>query len=88
MSNKIYEGIVSSTKMEKTITVQIRRNLKEERTGKTISRRKKYKVHCIDSDVAEGDSVTFTNCSPISKDKRFRFLKTMRKAPTFDALQK
>lgn len=86
MAGKVFIGTVTSTKMEKTIVVNCLRRFREERTGKFIGRSKKYKVHCVDPSVVEGDKVTFTECSPISKDKRFRFLKVVQKSVGVDPI--
>ena len=80
MAKKAFLGTVSSAKMEKTIVVTAKRQLQESRTGKIVTVSKKYKVHCENTEVAEGDTVSFTECRPLSKDKKFRFLKVTRKA--------
>jgi len=80
MAGKIFEGTVVSHKMAKTITVMVGRKFREERTGKIVSSRKKYKVHCDDKTVKAGDVVSFTECAPISKDKKFRMIKVLSKS--------
>ncbi|NCN26833.1 30S ribosomal protein S17 [bacterium] len=80
MAGKTFIGIVTSTKMDKTLVVSAERQFQETRTGKIVSSKKKYKVHYEAADVSEGDQVLFTECRPISKQKKFRFLKTIRKA--------
>lgn len=80
MAGKIFEGIVLSNKMTKTITVKVGRKFREERTGKIVSSQAKYKVHCDDKTVKPGDVVSFTECAPISKDKKFRMIKVLSKS--------
>lgn len=80
MAGKTFEGTVTSNKMTKTITVMVNRKFREERTGKIVSSRKKYKVHCEDSAVKPGDFVAFTECAPMSKDKNFRMTKLLKKS--------
>ena len=80
MAGKVFEGIVLSNKMTKTITVRVGRKFKEERTGKIVSSRTKYKVHSDDKTVKPGDVVSFTECAPISKDKKFRMIKVLSKS--------
>ena len=79
MAGKVYEGIVLSNKMQKTLVVQVGRKQREPVTGKIVSTRQKYKVHCEDGSVKAGDRVAFTDCRPLSREKRFRFLKLVQK---------
>lgn len=80
MSGKEFAGVVSSDKMEKTLVVAVTRKYKERRTGKIVSARKKYKVHCEDDSIKAGDTVSFTESRAFSKDKKFRFLKLLKKS--------
>jgi len=86
MPGKEFFGLVSSNKMQKTLVVVVDRRYKELRTGKIVSGRKKYKVHCEEAGINIGDMVSFTESRAFSKDKKFRFLKTLKKAElTLDA---
>jgi len=80
MAGKEFEGRVVSNKMTKTIVVTVGRKFREERTGKIVSASKKLKVHSEDPTVKPGDLVSFAECRPMSKEKRFRLLKVIRKA--------
>jgi small subunit ribosomal protein S17 len=79
MAGKSFQGVVTSTKMQKTLVVAVGRQFQEGRTGKIVKTMKKYKVHCEDSNVATGDRVEFVECRPLSKDKKFRYLKLVSK---------
>ncbi len=80
MAARIRDGIVTSNKMDKTIVVRVDRKYKETLTGKIVSTRKKFKVHCEDKTVKEGDRVSFVECRPLSKDKKFRLLSLLQKS--------
>ncbi|MBP7843342.1 MAG: 30S ribosomal protein S17 [Proteobacteria bacterium] len=80
MSGRTFQGVVTSAKMQKTIVVSVGRQFQELRTGKIVKTMNKYKVHCEDTSVAAGDKVEFVECRPLSKNKRFRFLKLVGKA--------
>jgi len=80
MAARIKDGIVTSHKMQKTIVVRVERKYKERLTGKIVSTRKKFKVHCENKDIKEGDRVSFVECRPLSKDKKFRFLDLLQKS--------
>lgn len=77
---RILEGVVVSNKMDKTIVVQVESRQKHTLYGKTISRKKRYKVHDEKNECMEGDIVRMIECRPISKDKRFRLTKVVKKA--------
>jgi small subunit ribosomal protein S17 len=79
MAGKIFEGTVTSDKMQKTLVVSVSRKFREERTGKIMSSREKYKIHCENTDIKKGDLIRFTECRPMSADKRFRFVELVKK---------
>ncbi len=78
MSARTFEGTVKSNKMQKTLVVTVTRQFQESRTGKIVYRDKKYKVHSEDNTVNEGDLVLFSECRPMSKDKKFRLVKIVK----------
>ena len=80
MPGKEFFGVVTSDKMEKTLVVSVQRRYKERRTGKIVSASKKYKIHYEGEEAKTGDTVSFTESRAFSKDKKFRFLKILRKS--------
>jgi small subunit ribosomal protein S17 len=80
MALKVFEGIVTSTKMAKTLVVSVNRRHRESRTGKIVTTHKHFKVHCEDTSVKVGDQVSFAQCRPISKDKKFRLAEVLQRA--------
>ncbi len=72
--NKVFTGKVVSTKMEKTIVVDVERRFRHPLYRKVIVKHKRYKVHNEDKDVKEGDMVSIKETRPISKDKHFILL--------------
>lgn len=62
-------GNVTSVKMNKTITVQIERQVKHPVYGKYIKRSKKIHAHDENSIAKLGDVVRVKQCRPISKTK-------------------
>ena len=73
-------GRVISTKMQKTITVQVERQYKHPKYGKYIRERKRYLVHAPEGGVAVGDRVEIMPTRPLSKLKRFRLVKIVHKS--------
>lgn len=85
MADKKFQGVVTSTKMQKTLVASISRQLRDPRTGKIVRKNKKYKVHCEDDTIIEGDKILFIESRPLSKDKKFRFVKLITK--TIEAIK-
>ena len=72
--NKILKGVVTSDKMDKTVTVLVKRFVKHPKYKKFVTITKKYKAHDADNQNKEGDSVQIEATRPISKDKRFKVI--------------
>lgn len=68
---KILTGVVISTKMEKTVVVNVERKFRHPVYKKVVKTHKKYKAHCEIPDIKEGDVVTIGSTRPVSKDKTF-----------------
>lgn len=73
--NKIkrtFTGVVVSDKMAKTIVVKVDTVKIHPRYLKRYKVSKKYKVHDEKNQYKVGDKVSFVECRPLSKDKRWR----------------
>ncbi len=78
---KQYTGIVISDKMNKTRVVKTMRMSKHPKYGRVIKQFNKFKVH-DEKDIAKsGDTVRIEETRPISKDKRYRLVEIIKKAP-------
>ena len=77
---KTKTGIVSSDKMDKTITVVVDRQLKHPMYGKFISRSKKFTAHDEENQCGIGDKVTIMETRPLSKKKRWRLVEILERA--------
>jgi small subunit ribosomal protein S17 len=73
-------GRVVSTKMQKTIAVEIERLVKHPQYGKYIRRTTKLLAHDERGESHEGDTVTITPCRPLSRHKSWRLLAIVDKA--------
>lgn len=78
--NKVRIGVVSSSKMDKTVTVLIERRLKHPIYGKFVKKSKKFFVHDEKNECNEGDTVKITETRPISKNKSWRLVEIIEKA--------
>lgn len=66
---RLYQGVVLSDKMEKTVVVSVETTYQHKQFGKTLRRTKKYKVH-DEREIAQiGDVVEFFSGRPVSKTK-------------------
>jgi small subunit ribosomal protein S17 len=79
-SRKSFVGLVSSTKMNKTITVEVERKFSHPRFKKLVIMHKKYHVHDEKEEAGVGDKVKIIETKPISKTKFFRLDKIVEKA--------
>lgn len=77
-TRKTREGIVVSTKMDKTVVVKIERRVQHPLYGKVVLRTTKFKAHDIIG-CDEGDRVEIMETRPISKDKRWRVTRILEK---------
>tara|TARA_R110002072_G_scaffold184968_1_gene341660 strand:- start:706 stop:975 length:270 start_codon:yes stop_codon:yes gene_type:complete len=73
-------GIVSSNKMEKSITVTVERRQKHPMYGKFIKLTKKFHAHDEDNQCNIGDTVKIMETRPISKSKRWRLVEIIERA--------
>lgn len=71
------EGVVVSTKMKKTIIVEVTRLMRHPEFMKVVRRRQKYAVHDEKNDAKTGDKVQIIETSPISKTKRWKLVKVL-----------
>ena len=74
------EGTVVSTKMNKTVIVQVERLVEHPVYGKRAKRRHRFMAHDEKSQCAEGDRVTIIESQPMSKNKRWRVSNIITKA--------
>ena len=68
-SARVITGVVTSNKMDKSITVLIERRVQHPIYGKIIRRSTKLHAHDEKNECSIGDLVTIRECRPISKTK-------------------
>jgi len=79
-NRRILTGIVVSNKMEKTIVVCTERIVTHPVFKKLVRKRNKYKAHDEGNSCQIGDTVLIVESRPISRDKRWRLQKIIKKA--------
>lgn len=73
-------GEVVSTKMEKTIVVEVTRRVPHPLYKRIVTRRKKFYAHDEESTARIGDVVRIIECRPMSKLKRWRLGEVVRRS--------
>ena len=73
-------GVVVSDKMDKTIVVAVRDNVRHPLYNKIVKKTYKLKAHDELNDAKIGDTVKVMETRPLSKDKRWRLVEVMERA--------
>ncbi len=77
---KTRTGVVVSDKMDKTVVVAVRDNVKHPLYKKVMKRTYKLKAHDENNECGIGDTVEVMETRPLSKDKRWRLVRIIEKA--------
>jgi small subunit ribosomal protein S17 len=73
-------GVVVSNKMNKSISVAIKRQIKHPIYHKFIKQTTKLMAHDENNDANEGDTVRIMETRPLSKNKRWRLVEILERA--------
>ena len=73
-------GVVVSDKMDKTIVVAVRDNVRHPLYNKIVKKTYKLKAHDEKNDAKIGDTVRVMETRPLSKDKRWRLVEKIGRA--------
>ena len=73
-------GLVTSSKMNKSIVVTVERMVKHAKYGKFIKRTTKFAAHDESNSCNEGDTVRIIETRPISKNKCWRLVEIVERA--------
>ena len=73
-------GVVTTNKMDKSITVAIKWKEKHPIYGKFVSKTKKYHAHDENNECNIGDTVKIMETRPLSKTKRWRLVQIIERA--------
>jgi small subunit ribosomal protein S17 len=78
-------GEVVSTKMQKTIVVEVSRRVPHPLYKRIVTKRKKFYAHDEKGEAKMGDWVRIVECRPLSRLKRWRLGDIVRRAAQVDA---
>ena len=73
-------GLVTSNRMEKTVTVSVERRVKHPIYGKFVKKTTKFHAHDDKNECTIGDLVRIMETRPLSKTKRWRMVEVLEKA--------
>lgn len=71
-AKRTVSGVVTSDRMDKTITVLVERRVQHPVYSKILTRSTKLRAHDEDNQGRVGDIVTIEECRPISKTKAWK----------------
>ncbi len=77
---KTKTGLVTSSKMDKTITVAVERKVKHPIYGKFVKKTTKFHAHDEKNECGVGDTVKIMESRPLSKTKRWCLVEIVEKA--------
>ena len=76
---KTRTGVVSSNKMDKTVTVAVERKVKHPIYGKFVKKTTRFHAHDEKNECSIGDTVKIMESRPLSKTKRWRLVEVVEK---------
>lgn len=77
---KVRQGVVSSNKMDKSVTVAVKWKEKHPIYGKFVNKTKKFHAHDENNECNEGDIVRIMETRPLSRTKRWRVIQIVERA--------
>ena len=77
---KVYQGVVVSDKMDKTVVVAVEELEQHKLYKKPVKRTVKFHAHDEKNDAHVGDKVSLMETRPLSKTKRWRVVEIIERA--------
>jgi small subunit ribosomal protein S17 len=74
------QGVVTSTKMQKTIVVKVTRAVQHPLYRRVVRHAKKYYAHDETGEAKVGDTVQIVSTRPLSKLKRWRLKEVLQRS--------
>ena len=78
---KVFQGVVVSDKMDKTIVVLVEDRVKHPLYGKVMTKSSRIKAHDEENSAGIGDRVRVMETRPLSAQKRWRLVEISARAP-------
>jgi len=74
------QGVVVSDKMDQSVVVAVERRVRHSLYGKIQRRTSKFMAHDPDNDAKVGDVVAIVESRPLSRRKRWAFVRVVQRA--------
>jgi len=84
MPKRLAVGVVMTDKMDKTRRVEIPRSVRHAKYGKILRRKTVCHIHDENNESHIGDTVEIVECPPMSKLKRWKLVKILKKSTAVD----
>lgn len=78
-------GQVVSSRMNKTIVIEVIRRVPHPHYKRVITKKKKFYAHDEENSARVGDTVRVVECRPLSALKRWRLQEILRRAPQIES---
>lgn len=79
-ARKVVVGRVVSDKMQKTVVVELERQVRHSAYAKILRRRTRVKAHDAEDACKVGDLVRLMETRPLSREKRWRVVEIVQRA--------
>ena len=79
-TRRVVVGRVVSDKMQKTVVVELERQVRHPGYGKILRRRTRVKAHDAENACKVGDVVRLMETRPLSREKRWRVVEIVERA--------
>ena len=83
-TRKTMMGLVVSNKMDKTVVVQVERKFTHPKFKKVVKSTRRYSAHDEGNECYPGDFISILETRPLSKTKRWRLMKIIKKGEEAD----
>jgi small subunit ribosomal protein S17 len=84
MPKRVAVGVVKTDKMNKSRRVEIPRLVQHAKYGKILHRKTVCHIHDENNESHIGDTVEIVECPPMSKLKRWKLVKILKKSTAVD----
>jgi small subunit ribosomal protein S17 len=81
------EGVVVSSKMDKTIVIRVDRRTRHPIYGKVMNVSKKYYAHDEKNEAKAGDTVRIVESRPLSRLKRWKLVQVLKKGEVIEKIE-
>jgi small subunit ribosomal protein S17 len=79
-TRRVTQGVVTSDRGTKTITVEVVHMVRYKKLGKTVREDRRIHAHDEKGEARVGDTVELVECRPMSRTKQFRLVRVVQRS--------